>query len=246
MRIFIAGATGIISSKLIPMLLSAGHELTGTARSEEKADRLRGLGVTPVVVDAFDASALNAAVCAAEPAVVVHQLTSLPDRIDSGLPLETLEQNALIRREGTRNLVAAAVQAGARRLVAQSAAWLYAQGPLPHSEAHALDLDAEGPRAISVRGVSELERLVLSARSIQGLVLRFGQLYGPGTWYAEQTGEVSVHVAAAAMATALAVTRGAPGIYNIVDNGGAVTNSKARRELDWDPSQRAAGAAPAR
>jgi nucleoside-diphosphate-sugar epimerase len=238
MKIFIAGATGIVGTRLIPLLSSAGHEVTGTARSPEKAASLRSLGVEPVIVDALDGSALSRAVHAALPEVVIHQLTSLPDRMDPERQAEVLEQNARVRREGTRHLVSAALEAGARRIVAQSVAWLYAPGPLPHGEGDPLDLGAEGPRAISVRGVSELERLV-SCSPLEGVVLRFGYLYGPGTWYSEPTGEVSLHIDAAAHASALAVTRGAPGPFNIVDDGGSANNARARLELGWDPAWRA-------
>ena len=239
MKIFLAGATGIVGSRLIPLLLAAGHQVTGTARSAEKAANLRSLGVNPAIVDALDAEGLNRAVGAALPEVVIHQLTSLPDRRDPERQAEVLEQNAQIRREGTRNLVAAALQAGARRIVAQSVAWLYAAGPVPHGESDPLDLGAEGSRAVSVRGVSELERLVLSAAPLVGVVLRFGYLYGPGTWYAERTGEVSLHIDAAARASALAITRGGAGLFNVVDDGGSATNAKARLELGWDPTWRA-------
>jgi nucleoside-diphosphate-sugar epimerase len=237
MKIFLAGATGVVGRQLIPLLLSAGHEVTGTTRSPEKAASLRALGVAPVVVDALDGSGLSRAVRAALPEVVIHQLTSLPDRMDPERHAKVLEENARVRSEGTRNLVAAALQAGARRLVAQSVAWLYAPGPLPHAEGDPLDLGADGTRAISVRGVSELERLVSSA-PLEGIVLRFGYFYGPGTWYAERTGEVSLHVDAAARASALAVTQGAPGFFNVVDDGGSATNTKARVELGWDPAWR--------
>jgi nucleoside-diphosphate-sugar epimerase len=238
MKIFLAGATGIVGTRLIPLLLSAGHEVTGTARSPEKAASLRALGAGAVIVDALDGDGLNAAVHAARPEVVIHQLTSLPDRRDPERLAQDLERNAQLRREGTRHLVAAALRAGARRIVAQSVAWLYAAGPLPHGERDPLDLGAEGLRAVSVRGVSELERLVSSASPVAGIVLRFGYLYGPGTWYAEPTGEVSLHIDAAAQASALAVTQGAPGFYNVVDDAGSANNAKARLELGWEPSWR--------
>jgi len=151
---------------------------------------------------------------------------------------ETLERNARIREEGTRNLVAAALQAGATRIVAQSVAWLYASGPLPHGESDPLDLSAEGTRAITLRGVKELEQSVLSAPLIEGVVLRFGYFYGPESWNTVPTGEVSVHIDAATNATVLAATHGVPGIYNIVDDGGSARNAKARSELGWNPEHR--------
>jgi nucleoside-diphosphate-sugar epimerase len=245
MRIFLAGATGIVGQRLIPLLVSAGHGVTGTARSEEKASAVQSLGAKPVIVDALDAASLESAVLAARPEVVIHQLTSLPDVRDAdALPTEVLENNARIRIDGTRHLVRAALRAGARRLVAQSAAWLYAPGPLPHGEADPLDLEATGTRAISVRGVAELERLVSSSPPIEGVVLRFGYFYGPGSWYPEPIGDVRLHVEAAAIATALAATRGAAGAYNIVEAGGSATSAKARRELGWDPSERLGSRSP--
>jgi nucleoside-diphosphate-sugar epimerase len=238
MKIFLAGATGIIGRRLIPQLLSAGHAVTGMARSTDKADLVRSLGAEPVIVDVFDVNRLAAAVSAARPELVIHQLTALPDQVELVRQTETLERNARIRREGTHNLIAAALQSGARRIVAQSVAWLYASGALPHGEADPLDLEAEGTRAITVDGVKELERLVLSTPSLEGVVLRFGYFYGPETWNADRTGEVSVHIEAATNAIILAATQGAPGIYNIVDDGGSATNTKARNKLGWNPSHR--------
>jgi nucleoside-diphosphate-sugar epimerase len=236
MRIFVAGATGIVGKRLLPVLRAAGHHVIGTARTLEKATLVRSLGAQPVIVDALDASHLDAVLAEEKPECVIHMLTSLPDRIDPERWAETLEGNARLRREGTRNLMAAALLAGAKRVVAQSAAWVYASGPLPHAETDPLDLAAEGSRAVTVRGVSELERHVLSVPSIDGVVLRFGYLYGPETWYPNPSGDVSLHIDAAVTATALAVTRGAPGVYNVVDDGGSAANGKARRELGWEPN----------
>jgi nucleoside-diphosphate-sugar epimerase len=141
---------------------------------------------------------------------------------------------------GTANLVEAMLAVPARRLVAQSIAWLYADGPLPHTEADPLIDPASDPGNVSLRGVLALERLVTRTPGIDGLVLRYGSLYGPGTAYAERPGgPTSVHVGAAARAAALAVSRGEPGIYDIVDEGGTVSAGLARRVLGWDPDQRA-------
>jgi nucleoside-diphosphate-sugar epimerase len=170
--------------------------------------------------------------------VVIHQITDLPDRIEPSEAAELPVRNARIRMEGTRNLVAAAVRAGARRLIAQSIAWAYAPGPEPHREEDPLDTGAEGIRRVTIQGVTELERLVTSVPRLEGLVLRYGQLYGRGTGNAGPAGNTPVHVDAAARAAALAITRGEPGAYNIVDDGGAASNAKARARLGWDPALR--------
>lgn len=241
MRVFIAGAAGVIGRKLVPLLLTAGHAVTGTTRSPAKAETLRAAGATGVVVDVFDAAALREAVRAARPDVVVHQLTDLPRNLPPDRLAEGLARNARIRTEGTRNLVEAARLAGARRLVAQSIAWAYAPGPEPHSEKDPLDLGADGPRGVTVGGIAELERLVTSTPGFDGLALRYGRWYGPETGAETPPGGVSVHVDAAAWAAALAIDRGPAGIYNVVDDGGTAANAKARRELGWEPSFRLKG-----
>jgi nucleoside-diphosphate-sugar epimerase len=131
MRVLVAGASGVIGRQLVKLLVASGHAVTGTTRSPEGAAGVRASGATPLVVDVFDASRLANAVAAARPEVVIHQLTDLPDRLDPSIVSDVSIRNARIRDEGTRNLVAAAVRAGARRLVAQSIAWLYAPGPPP-------------------------------------------------------------------------------------------------------------------
>lgn len=238
MRILVAGASGVIGRRLVPLLAASGHAVTGITRSAARAAGVRAAGAAPLVVDVFDAARLGDEVAAARPEVVVHQLTDLPDRLDPSAAGEVSARNARIRDEGTRNLVAAALRAGARRLVAQSLAWLYAPGPMPHREDDPLDTAAEGGRRVSVMGVVALEAWVTSAPRLEGLVLRYGQLHGPGTWNARPTGSAPVHVHAAAWAAALAVTRGAPGIYNVVEDGDAVSNAKARAALGWDPALR--------
>jgi nucleoside-diphosphate-sugar epimerase len=235
MRVLVAGASGVIGQRLVRILAASGHVVTGTTRSPERATAIRAAGATPIVVNAFDAQQLGDAIDCARPEIVVHQLTDLPDRFDPSIVADTLARNARVRTEGTRNLVAAAVRAGARRLVAQSIAWAYAPGPEPHREDDPLDTDAEGIRRMTVSGAAELERLVTSVPRLEGLVLRYGQLYGPGTWNARPSGNAPVHVDAAARATALAVSRGEPGLYNVVDDGGAASNAKARARLGWDP-----------
>ncbi|RFU44608.1 NAD(P)-dependent oxidoreductase [Paraburkholderia sp. DHOC27] len=235
--LFLAGASGAIGRRVAPLYVSAGWRVVGTTRSPDKAAALRALGVEPVLVDVFDAAALQAALVAARPSVVVHQLTDLPPALDPSRMAEATERNARLRDEGTRNLVAAARAAGARRMVAQSVAFAYAEGPLPHSEDDPLDLGAPGRRAVSVGGVASLERQVLEA-PIESIVLRYGLLYGPGTGFDAPTGAGSLHVDAAAYAAALAVTRGTPGIYNIAEEDGALDCEKARRGLGWNADWR--------
>jgi len=180
MKIFLAGATGAIGRRLVPLLLNARHYVIGTTRSTTKADGLRAAGVEPVVVDVFDAQALSAAVLEAHPDIIVHQLTDLPPGLDPSQMTEGTQRNARMRSQGTQNLVSAALGAGVRRVVAQSIAWMYAPGKEPHSEDDLLDIEARGTRAITVAGVATLERLTISSPPIDGVVLRYGHLYGPG------------------------------------------------------------------
>jgi nucleoside-diphosphate-sugar epimerase len=235
MRIFLAGATGVIGRPLVKLLVAAGHTIVGTTRSAARAETIRQMGATPVVVDVFDAAALREAVVAASSQVVIHQLTDLPDSADPDVIKASLEANARIRIEGTANLIAAAKAAGARRMIAQSIAFLYAPGREPHVETDPL----MPPEGISARGVHALENAVTGTQGIEGIVLRYGRLYGPGTWTVVAQGSGPLHTDAAAHAALLAVTRGAPGIYNIAEDDGAVLIEKARRELGFDPGFRA-------
>jgi nucleoside-diphosphate-sugar epimerase len=194
-RIFLAGASGAIGRQLVPLLSAAGHEVAGMTRSPEKAEMLRGLGAEPVVVDVFDASALIEAVVAFEPDLVMHQLTDLPQD-----PREISAKgadNARIRTEGTRNLLAAAAAAeGEPRVIAQSIAWR-----LP-GDAHA--------------SVDEHEAMVLDAG---GLVLRYGAFYGPGTYHPEEGDRPqppAIHVSEAARRT-VELLDAEPGIIEIVE-----------------------------
>ena len=238
MRIFLAGAAGAIGRSLTPLLVRAGHEVTGTTRSADRAAWLEGAGAKPVVLDVFDAAAVQAAVFAARPEVLIHQLTDLPQRLDPARLAEALERNARLRVEGTRNLVTAGRAAGIQRLIAQSICFVYAPGPEPHLEADPLNLAATGAEAVSVRGVAALERLVTETPGFGGLVLRYGRLYGPGTWSEAPHGPAPVHVDAAAEAALLAIRNGRPGIYNIAEDDGAVSIERARRELGWNPAFR--------
>jgi nucleoside-diphosphate-sugar epimerase len=239
MRVFLAGATGAIGRRLVPLLLRAGHEVTGTTRSAERGRELERAGVTPAVLDVFDAGAVTAAVRAAQPEVVIHQLTDLPREFDQAKLTASYARNARIRIEGTRNLIAAAQAAAVRRFIVQSIAFIYAPGRQPHPETDPLNV-ADGPRVVTARGTAAMEEQVLGAAGLEGIVLRYGQLYGPGTWY-EAPGRVpGLHVDAAAQAALMAVSQGAPGIYNIADDDGAVSIAKAVAQLGFDPAFRLA------
>jgi nucleoside-diphosphate-sugar epimerase len=238
MRIFLAGATGAVGRPLIRLLVAAGHTVTGTTRSAAKAAEIEAVGATAAVVDAYDGDAVRAAVLAARPDVVIHQLTDLPGTRDPATYPAALAANARLRILATPSLVVAARAAGARRLITQSVAFAYAPGPAPLAETHPLDYAGEGNKAVLVRGVAALEALTLGTPGIEGIALRYAYLYGPGTWYAASEGRGFVHVDAAAHAALLALTRGQPGSYNIADDDGAVAIDKARRELGFDPGFR--------
>jgi nucleoside-diphosphate-sugar epimerase len=177
MRVFVAGASGVIGIRLVPLLIAGGHEVGAMTRTPAKVDALRGLGAEPVVCDVFDASALQRAVLAFAPEMVIDQLTDLPD--DASKLGEFGPRNDRMRQEGTRNLLAAAHAAGVTRFLAQSIAW-----------------DLGGERGEATR---RFERHVLDA---SGVVVRYGQLYGPGTYYeAEAPPPPRVHVDEAARRT---------------------------------------------
>ena len=219
------------------MLVSAGHAVTGTSRSAEGAARISVGGARPAIVDLFDGSALAAAVAEAAPDVVIHMVTDLALAPGQELDDARLARNSYLREVGTRNLVEAAAASGARRLIAQSIGWLYLPGPEPHTEDESI-VPADGVIGRDRAAVLELERMVTTDRRFEGIVLRFGRLYGPGTWAAVPPEPPTVHVEAAARAAWLAVERGAPGIYQVVDDGGPVSNDKARVSLGWAPVSR--------
>jgi nucleoside-diphosphate-sugar epimerase len=242
MRVFLAGASGAIGRRLVPLLLRAGHEVTGTTRSPEAGKALERAGVTPAVLDVFDAQALTAAMRAARPGVVIHQLTDLPHELDEARIAASYSRNARIRTEGTRNLLAAARAASAHRFIVQSIAFVYAPGGEPHPESDLLNL-ADPARAVTVKGAADMEEQVLCGQvlhgfGIEGIVLRYGLLYGPGTWYQTPGRKPALHVDAAAQAALLAIASGTPGIYNIADDDGAVSIAKARSELGFNPNFR--------
>lgn len=238
-KVFLAGATGAIGRRLVPQLLDAGYEVFGTTRSERKVDELKSAGVTPIIVDVFDAPALSRAMTLVRPAIVINQLTDLPANLEPSGMAAGIVRTTRIRIEGTRNLVAAALAAGVRRFISQSlACWVYADGPQPYSESAPLDLRPEAPFAVVVDGVATLEQLTTMSPPLEGVVLRYGQLYGPGTGRDEPIRPAPLHVDAAAHAALLAISRGNPGIFNIAEDDGFVSIAKAIRELNFDPSFR--------
>jgi 2-alkyl-3-oxoalkanoate reductase len=273
MKVFVAGAGGAIGRSLMPRLVEAGHRVTGATRSAERAEEIRAMGAEGVVVDVFDAPALRAVMAEAAPEVVVNELTSLPKRFEPRKK-DLYDATNRVRSEGTRNLIEGARAAGARRFVCQSIAFSYAPrdggpargrglaraGATPlHDEDDPLFVDAPPPFGAAARVVADMERAVLDADGMEGLVLRYGWFYGPGTYYANDgamaadvrrrrfpvVGEGSgvfsfIHVDDAAAATVAAVERGAPGIYNVVDDDPAPMR-------EWLPAYaRALGAKPPR
>lgn len=192
MKIFLAGASGVIGRRLVPLLVDAGHDVAGMTRSTGNVELLRDLGATPVVCDVFAADELRAAVIGHSPELVMHQMTDLPD--SASRLGEFGAANARLRREGTRNLLDAAGAAGTGRVIVQSVAW---------------DLPGDAGRA-----VLDMERQVLDAG---GLVLRYGQFYGPGTYHEhDPPPDPRIHVADAATRTVEALDH-ASGMLTIVD-----------------------------
>lgn len=236
MRVFVAGASGAIGTPLVRQLVAAGHEVTGMTRRQERAEKLRGAGVEAVVCDVYDAERLREAVAAARPEAVVHLLTSLPPKFSPRS--NYLAATNRVRTEGTRNLLAAARSAGARRIVAESVAFFYApEGERVKDEESPLAATASGPFGGALDAIKDLEGQVLGGEGLDGLVLRYGWLYGPGTYYASDGSQAAdtrkrrfpvvgagsgvfsfIHVEDAAAATVAALERGAPGAYNVVDD----------------------------
>jgi hypothetical protein len=195
-RIFLAGASGVIGQQLIPLLVAQGHDVVGMTRSFDKQDELRGLGAVPLVCDVFDTSSLMKAFTDSRPEVVIDQLTDLPD--DTSRIAEFGERNSRLRREGTKNLLAAAQSVSTARFLIQSVAW---------------QLPGDGGSA-----VAEMERSVLEAR---GLVIRYGSFYGPGTYYENTIPEhPRIHITEAARRTLPAIDS-ASGILFITEGDDA-------------------------
>jgi 2-alkyl-3-oxoalkanoate reductase len=243
MKIFVAGATGALGRELVPELVARGHEVVGMTRTASKQDALRALGARPVVADALDPDAVAQAVASAEPEVIVHQLTALSGPMsvrEARHPERSLAftMTNRLRTEGTDHLLAAGRAVGARRFVAQSfGAFRFARtgGPVL-TEADPLDPDLPAP---GLAAILHLEQAVTTIEWGEGLVLRYGGFYGPGTGISSAPDAVMaapvrkrrfpivgdgggvwshVHIEDAAAATAIAVERGRPGIYNVVDD----------------------------
>jgi 2-alkyl-3-oxoalkanoate reductase len=239
LRIFVAGATGAIGRRLVPLLVSKGHSVIGTTRTPGKADELRVAGASPVVLDALDRDAVVEAVVRAEPELVVHQLTALAGFTDFRRFDEGFAVTNRLRTEGTDNLLAGMRELEVRRVVAQSfAGWPHARigGPV---KTEVDPLDQHPPEALrrTLEAILYLERAVLQTSGVEGTVLRYGGFYGPGTSLGEGgfqlkgvqrrrfpivaggTGVTSfIHIDDAATATLAAIERGKPGLYNIVDD----------------------------
>ena len=268
MKIFVAGATGVLGRTLVPQLVGRGHEVVGMTRSEAKQELVRKLGARPVVADALDPDAVLQAVASVEPEVIVHELTALSGKL-SARDMRHPERSPAavmtnrLRTEGTDHLLAAGRAVGARRFVAQSFAafrWARTGGPV-HTEAEPLDPNPPAPLRVPLVGILHLERAVTSIEWGEGLVLRYGGFYGPGTAICRAPDAVMaapvrkrrfpvigdgggvmshVHIDDAATATVAAIEHGSPGIYNIVDDEPA-------RLGEWLPALASAlGAKPPR
>lgn len=236
MRVLLAGASGAIGRPLVPRLLAAGHDVIGTTRREERAAALRAAGAKAIVCDLLDAAQARDAVQRARPEVIVDELTSLPQDYDIRRK-DLYDANDRIRSEGTAALLDAALELGVRRYILQSIAFLYApEGDWVKNEGARPWTDAPAPFGRSVGVLVDNERKLAEA-PLEGVVLRYGFFYGPGTHYASDgaiaaqvrkrafplvgggAGTFSyIHIADAASATVAAVERGTPGIYNIVDD----------------------------
>jgi nucleoside-diphosphate-sugar epimerase len=235
MRVFVAGGAGVIGRRLIPLLTADGHQVTATTRTPAKAAGLRSLGAQAVAVDGLDRAAVHDAVARAEPDVIIHQMTALSGSSDLRHFDRTFEVTNQLRTRGTDYLLEAGRAAGAGRFIAQSfTGWPSIRAGSPvKTEEDPLDAAPPASMAESLRAIRHVETTVAAARSPDGIVLRYGILYGPGASdemvemvrkrrmpvVGDGAGVWSfVHVADAASATAAAVGHGAPGLYNVVDD----------------------------
>jgi len=258
MKVLVAGATGVIGRNLVPKLIAAGHEVAGTTRTPSKEPALRQAGATPFVVDVLDPNAVGRAVAAFEPEVIVHEATALSS-VDMRHFERAFALTNRLRTEGTDHLLAAGRAVGVRRFIAQSfAGWPFARsGPLVKTEDDALDPEPIGPMRTTLAALRHLEAAVTGADWTEGVVLRYGALYGPGTSLSAEGGEMTemirrrffpivgsgagmssfIHVADAADATVAAVERGTRGVYQVVDDEPAPLR-------EWLPAVAAALGAP--
>ena len=249
MRVFVAGATGAIGRQLVPRLVDAGHEVHGMTRSDSKRAMLYELGAVPVVADALDPYQVGEAVGRARPEVIVHQLTAIPASLNMRHMERDFAPTNRLRTEGTDHLLSAGQAVGVQRFVAQGIAGFgaYARtgGPVKTEED---PLDASHVREGTLAAIRHLEKTVLGARWTEGIVLRYGAFYGPGTSMApdEESFEMVrkrrfpvvgdgggvwsfIHIADAAEATVAAIERGSRGVYNVVDDDPAPV-------ADWLPA----------
>jgi nucleoside-diphosphate-sugar epimerase len=237
MKVFVAGGTGAIGRPLIDQLLANGHAVVALTRSPEKAPALVEQGIEPAIADVFDADAVKAVVRRARPEVVIEQLTALPRTYTRESMRTAAEFNRRIRLEGGANVLAAAQAAGVRRYLRQSIAFWAAPGPGLADEETPLAFDASPAVSADVRVVTEIEQRLLENRTIEGIALRYGFFYGPGTWFSpdgDVAGQVReqqfpivgngegvwswLHIQDAAKATVAAAEQGNPGIYLIAND----------------------------
>ena len=259
MKVLVAGATGALGKHLVPRLVASGHEVAGMTRSEAKQDAMRALGATPVVADALDADQVAAVVAQVRPEVIVHELTALSASLDLRHFDRDFALTNRLRTEGTDHLMAAGRAVGTRRFVAQSfAGWNYERsgGPVK-SEDDPLDPAPAKAMRSTLEAIRYLERTVTEAQGMEGIVLRYGGFYGPGTSLGPGGEHVEVvrkrqfplvdggtgvwsfiHIEDAADATVAAVEHGRPGIYNVVDDQPAPVS-------EWLPALTDALGAPA-
>jgi nucleoside-diphosphate-sugar epimerase len=237
MRVFIAGAGGAIGGQLVPQLVERGHDVVASTRSSRKHEEIRALGAEPVLMDGLDAASVGDAIADAAPEVVVHQMTALGGSTDLRHFDRSFALTNRLRTEGTDHLLAAASAAGARRLVAQSyTGWPNARGPRGlQREDDPLDPAPPSQQRESLAAIRHLERAVLDAAPLEGVVLRYGSFYGPGTSLDGELADMVrarklpvvgggsgvwsfIHIADAAAATVTAVESGPQGIFDIVDD----------------------------
>jgi nucleoside-diphosphate-sugar epimerase len=246
LRVLLAGATGVIGSRLLPMLIADGHTVIATTTAPAKIEMLRALGAEAVVMDGLRSDSVGEAVSRTRPDAVIHQMTALRGPFDLRRFDRTFAQTNDLRTRGTDNLLAAANTAGVRRFIAQSfGGWPNARtGGAVKSETDPLDPDPPKAQRKTFAAIQHLEQAVIDA-PLHGVVLRYGTLYGPGTSMADEYPELIrkrrlpivdggtgvwsfVHVGDAASATVRALEHGSPGVYNVVDDDPAPV-------ADWLP-----------
>jgi nucleoside-diphosphate-sugar epimerase len=260
MKVLVAGATGALGKQLVPLLVARGHEVVGMTRSQSKREALIDLGATPAVADALDPEQVARAVAEAEPDVIVHQLTALSGELDMRHFDRTFAETNRLRTEGTDHLLASGRAVGVTRFVAQSyAGWPFARRG-GHVKTEDDPLDPAPPEAMrgTLDAIRHLEKAVTGADWTEGVVLRYGGFYGPGTGLSPEGGDMVelvrrrkfplvgdgagvwsfIHIEDAAEATVAATERGRRGIYNIVDDEPAPV-------AEWLPAMASAVSAPA-